>query len=354
MERTSADTGATGAWISAVRLTGPSDSRLALLRARSAFDAVCWAVLARNAVSTTLAPIDVCRSREGASTENLDCSEERQGKDWPGCAQQLRGKLQGSTASASWSSRKIRHRRCSCAHGGHYGRRVLPSRKDSPSPELDKASQEPSRQSESRELQSASMFEQSDGRNAEQQKHRCCSQSARTAKETDSRFLCSSLTPLPTTRRLDPRADPVRRGREAGERDESEVIRARVTRERPCRTLFVRNLKVRSVRSSSPWPVGSLILASSTPLVVWIARRRRQAAFRRDRRHQDLFRPHREARYGFHHLCESSCMLSRELSQPELTSVRTQYDSRAAMMAKDRLHQMPLHGRAVHFHPPSR
>lgn len=46
---------------------------------------------------------------------------------------------------------------------------------------------------------------------------------------------------------LAPRTDPVRRNREGGDRDESEVIRARVTRERPCRTLFVRNLKVRFV-----------------------------------------------------------------------------------------------------------
>lgn len=58
--------------------------------------------------------------------------------------------------------------------------------------------------------------------------------------------------------------DPVRRLAHAGEagqqRNESEVIRQRVNRERPCRTLFVRNLKVRPAILTACLPLPPLAL----------------------------------------------------------------------------------------------
>ncbi|BGP27601.1 RNA recognition motif domain containing protein [Rhodotorula toruloides] len=99
--------------------------------------------------------------------------------------------------------------------------------------------------------------------------------------------------------------DPIRRNREGGgDRDESEVIRARVTRERPCRTLFVRNLKF---------------------------------GLRAD-----------EVRKPFLEIGDIKTFF--DLTEKRAMAFITFYDSRAAMMAKDRLHQMPLHGRAIDVH----
>ncbi|KAL7336554.1 hypothetical protein BJY59DRAFT_597029 [Rhodotorula toruloides] len=116
-----------------------------------------------------------------------------------------------------------------------------------------------------------------------------------------SSFIHCSLR-LSTT--LAPRTDPVRRNREGGDRDESEVIRARVTRERPCRTLFVRNLKF---------------------------------GLRAD-----------EVRKPFLEIGDIKTFF--DLTEKRAMAFITFYDSRAAMMAKDRLHQMPLHGRAIDVH----
>ncbi|GAA6046793.1 hypothetical protein JCM3770_005646 [Rhodotorula araucariae] len=99
--------------------------------------------------------------------------------------------------------------------------------------------------------------------------------------------------------------DPFRRqGPAPGERDESEVIRQRVNRERPCRTLFVRNLKFGLVP-------------------------------------EDVRRPFAEI---------GDIKTFFDLVEKRAMAFITYYDSRAAMMAKDRMHNFPLMGRPMDVH----
>ncbi|GAA5862750.1 hypothetical protein JCM3774_001908 [Rhodotorula dairenensis] len=102
--------------------------------------------------------------------------------------------------------------------------------------------------------------------------------------------------------------DPVRRlahaGEAGGQRNESEVIRQRVNRERPCRTLFVRNLKF-----------------GLTPDIV-------RAPFAEIGDIRTFF----------------------DLVEKRAMAFVTYYDSRAAMMAKDRMHSFPIAGRPIDVH----
>ncbi|BGP43359.1 hypothetical protein JCM10449v2_007391 [Rhodotorula kratochvilovae] len=99
--------------------------------------------------------------------------------------------------------------------------------------------------------------------------------------------------------------DPFRRqAAPPGERDESEVIRQRVNRERPCRTLFVRNLKFGLMP-------------------------------------EDVRRPFAEI---------GDIKTFFDLVEKRAMAFITYYDSRAAMMAKDRMHNFPLMGRPMDVH----
>ncbi|GAA5846645.1 hypothetical protein JCM9279_003394 [Rhodotorula babjevae] len=99
--------------------------------------------------------------------------------------------------------------------------------------------------------------------------------------------------------------DPFSRGGPApGERDEAEVIRQRVVRERPCRTLFVRNLKFGLMP-------------------------------------EDVRRPFAEI---------GDIKTFFDLVEKRAIAFVTYYDARAAMMAKDRMHHFPLMGRPMDVH----
>ncbi|GAA5888796.1 hypothetical protein JCM5296_004994 [Sporobolomyces johnsonii] len=101
--------------------------------------------------------------------------------------------------------------------------------------------------------------------------------------------------------------DPFRRRRyddDYDERDETQVIKERVNRERPCRTLFVRNLKFGLSSEEVRAPFAAI---------------------------GDI--------KTFFDLLEKRAMV-----------FITYYDARAAMMAKDRLHNHPLAGRPMDVH----